>query len=116
MPGIAARRADQHRQIAAHQRFASGDAQLADPQAGGDTSEAFDLFEVQDFRTADKLHVRLGHAVEAADVAAVGDADAQIVVEAAEGIDEHAAYFTASIRSSGSSARRMMSSASSTRG
>ena len=35
-----------------------------------------------------ELHVRLRHAVEAADIAAVGDADAQIVVDAAERIDE----------------------------
>ena len=41
-------------------------------------------------RAADELHVRLRHAVEAADVAAVGDADAQVVVDAAEGIDEQA--------------------------
>ena len=39
-------------------------------------------------RAVHELHVRLRHAVEAADVAAVGDADAQIVVHAAEGIDE----------------------------
>ena len=34
-----------------------------------------------------ELHVRLRHAVEAADVAAVGDADAQVVVHPAEGIE-----------------------------
>ena len=47
---------------------------------------------------------RLRHAVEAADVAAVGDADAQVVVDPAEGIDQgrgRPSYFTASMRSSG---------------
>jgi len=83
MPGMTARRPDQLRQIAPHQRFAPGDPQLDDPQPRGDAREALDLLEIQDLAALDELDVVLGHAVEAADVAAVGDADAQVVVEAA---------------------------------
>ena len=36
-----------------------------------------------------KLHRFVRHAVEAADVAAIGDADPQIPVHAAEGVDKH---------------------------
>ena len=88
------------------------------PRPDRDAHEALDLFEVQNLAALHELHARLRHAVEAADVAAIGDADAQVVVHAAEGIDEWSSvhYFTASIRSSGTSARRMTSADSSTRG
>ena len=102
---------DQHRQIAPHQRLSAGDPQLADPQPDRDPHEPFDLFEVQNLAALHEMHARLRHAVKAADIAAVGDADAQVVVHAAEGIDQWSSvhYFTASMRSSGTSARRITS-------
>jgi hypothetical protein len=76
---------DQHRQIAPHQRLAAGDAEL-DAQPHGDAREALDLLEAQDLARARRTPRPLRHAVEAADVAAVGDADAQVVVNAAEAL------------------------------
>src|SRR5262249_30878543 len=77
---------------------------------------ALDLFEIQDLAALDEFHVCLRHAVKAPDIAAVRDADPQVVVNPAKTIDQHGSYFTANMRSSGSTARRMMSSGSSTRG
>ena len=110
--------ADQHGQVAAHEGLAAGDAQLADSQAHGDAHEALDLFEIQNLAALHELHAGFRHAVEAADIAAVGDADAQVVVNAAEGIDEWSGvhHFTASMRSSGARARCITSADSSTRG
>jgi len=51
-----------------------------------DINEAFDLFKVQDLAALHKMHARLRHAVKAADVAPVGDTDAQVIVHTPEGI------------------------------
>ncbi len=114
---------DQHVNIFAQQGLAAGEADLANAKLRGDAGHAGDLLERQDLRFGQKLHAFLGHAVEAADVAAVRDADAQIVVEASEGVDERGwhresarGYFTANIRSMGSAARRRVSASISTRG
>ena len=77
---------------------------LVMPSRDGDAREPLDLLECQHLAARDELHALFGHAVEAADVAAVRDADAQVVVDAAEGVDERrgtamACYFTASMRS-----------------
>ena len=110
--------ADQYGQIAADEGFAAGDAELADSQTHGDAHEALDLFESQNLAALHELHAGFRHAVEAADIAAIGDADAQVVVDAAEGIDERCRihHFTASMRSSGARARCITSADSSTRG
>ena len=89
MPGIAARR----RISTGRSRRTSGSPpvtrSLRMPSVDGDADEALDLFEIQDLAArSTKCTSVLRHAVEAADVAAVGDADAQVVVNAAEGIDE----------------------------
>ena len=84
IPGIAASRSISTGRSRRSSGSPPGDPQLVDPEPGGDAHEAFDLFEIQDLGAADELHVRLRHAVEAADIAAVGDADAQVVVNAAE--------------------------------
>ncbi len=79
--------ANQDRQIAAHQRLTAGDAQLSDSQPHCHTHEALDLFEIQNLAALHELHASLRHAVEAPYVAAVGDADAQVVVNPPEGIE-----------------------------
>jgi hypothetical protein len=57
-----------------------------------------DFLERQDVLAGLELDSLLGHAIETADVAAVRHADPQIVVQAAEGIDErcHRLYLNAS--------------------
>src|SRR5690606_12245578 len=50
--------------------------------------EAFDLFKGEDFSPRFETHVLGRHAIETANVAAVGNADPQVVVPAAEAIDQ----------------------------
>ena len=66
---------DQHVDIAAQKRFAAGQAQLAHAQARGDTRQALDLVEVQQFAARQEQVFAAEqlprHAVGAAEVAAV---------------------------------------------
>ena len=73
----------QPRQVAAHQRLAAGETDFVDPQWRGDADEVGDLLEGEQLGPVHE-HDLLRHAVDAAEVAAVGDADAQVVVDAAE--------------------------------
>ena len=79
----------EERQVAAHERLAAGQTELRDAHAGGGTREALDLLEREDLRVRDVRRVLLRHAVEASDVAAIGDADPEVVVDTSERVDEH---------------------------
>ena len=79
---------DQHRQIAPHQRLAAGHTQLIDSQPHGDAREPLDLFEAQDLAARNELDAFLRHAIEAADIAAVGDTDPQIGMDAAVRVNQ----------------------------
>ena len=81
MPGISRQFLDQPRQVAAHQRLAAGNAELRDAQRRGHAHETLDLFEAEDLLAFGVLHALFRHAVEAADIAAVGNADAQVIVD-----------------------------------
>ena len=61
---------------------------LRDPQRNRDAHEAFDFLKRQDFLARLELHALFRHAIKAADIAAVRDADAQVVVDAAESVDK----------------------------
>src|SRR5215208_5310938 len=63
--------------IAPHERLAAGEAQLAHPALDEDAADAVELLERQEVALRQEGHV-LGHAVEAAEIAAVGHRDAQI--------------------------------------
>ena len=114
--------------ISAHQRFASGDTDFIDAQRDSGAHEAFDFLVGEDVAPVHKLHALFGHAVEAADIAAVGNADAQVIVDAAEAVYKWRQrgyrrmsiilriHLIASIRSNGTRARAIRSSDSSTRG
>ena len=79
---------DQLRKVAPHQGFTAGEADLVDPERGGDPDEALDFLEGQEFSAREEAD-RLRHAVEvAANITAVGDADPQVVVDPAEGVNE----------------------------
>ena len=54
----------------------------------GDPGDPFDLLEGEDLGTGKPGDALFGHAVDAAQVAAVGDRDTQVGVDAAEGVDE----------------------------
>jgi len=68
---------DQAHDALAHQRLAAGDPQLAHPQIHKARGDPVQLLEGQDLGLGQEGHV-LGHAVDAAQVTAVGDGDPQI--------------------------------------
>ncbi len=74
------------------QRLAAGQADLLHAACGEDTGDARDLFEGQQIGARQERIVaaehRLRHAIHAAEVAAIGDRDAQVAHRPAEGIEE----------------------------
>ena len=79
-------------EVFAQQRLASGEADLADPMGQELPRQPGDLFKAQQrvVRQVGVVLVKnfLGHAVVAAEVAAVGDADAQVAQRAAQRIGQ----------------------------
>jgi hypothetical protein len=71
----------------AHQRLAAGDAQLSGSAGDKGGAQAVELLEREQIPARQKLHV-FGHAIDAAQIAAVGHRHAQIGDGAAEGVDE----------------------------
>ena len=74
--------------LAAYQRFAAGDAQLGDAEAGRDPGHAEDLLVAQHVGMLQLGDHFPGHAVDATQVAAVGDRDPQIAQVALVLVDE----------------------------
>ena len=81
---------DQALDVAAKQRLAARQPELRHALVDEDPGEARDLLEREELRAREKFVVGavdlLGHAVHAAEVAAVRDRDAQIVQRPAEGV------------------------------
>ena len=78
--------AHQVHDVLAHQRLAAGQPQFLHALFDEDGAEPVQLFQRQEVLLGQEGHV-LGHAVDAAEVAAVGDRDAQIADCAAERVD-----------------------------
>src|SRR5262249_6262418 len=82
--------ADQARQVVAQERLAAGDPQLLDAEADEDPREARDLLEGGQLGLSEELVALAGdlrrHSVGAAEVAAVGDRDAQVVQRSSEAV------------------------------
>ena len=114
MPGIARSLRIRIGKALANQGFATGEAQFRYAVRGRDVGYALNFFKAENLFACLKLHAFFRHAIEAADVAAVGDADAQAIVQASESVAEF--RHKASIRSIGRSARCMSSAGSSTLG
>ncbi len=72
----------------AQQRLTAGDAQLAHAQADEHARQALDFLEAQQIGVAQEFVMRVehlfGHAIGAAEIAAIGDGDAQIVQRPAQ--------------------------------
>ena len=83
---MARKLAHQMHDVLAHQRLAAGQPQLADALLDEDGAEPVELFERQQVLLRQEGHV-LGHAIGAAEVAAVGDRYAQIGDRATERVD-----------------------------
>jgi hypothetical protein len=75
-------------QVAPHQRLAAGDAHTADPQRGEGADDAGDLFEVEPVLGLLEPLEAFRQAIAAAQVAAVGDGQAQVRDTSAKGVGE----------------------------
>ncbi len=81
------KRAEQGHDVAPHQRLAAGDAQFARSQPHEGRAQPIELLQRQHVALGQEVHV-LGHAIGAAEIAAVGDRDADVAHRPAEGIDQ----------------------------
>ena len=75
-------------EVPANEGLAAGEADFGDAERDCGTDKTLNFLEAEDVGAVHELDAFLGHAVEAADVAAVGDADPQAVVQASEFVDE----------------------------
>ena len=82
---------DEPFQVPPDERFAAGEADLLDAKRDEDPHETLDLLEGQDLGTRQELEILaedlLGHAVDAAEVATVRDADPQVAQRTLEGVE-----------------------------
>ena len=82
---------DQPLEVATDERLAAGDPDLADAAGDEDARDARDLLERQQFLPVEEAVVAavdlLRHAVDAAEVAAVGDRDAEVAKRPSEGVE-----------------------------
>mmetsp|Transcript_23120 Transcript_23120/g.71719 ORF Transcript_23120/g.71719 Transcript_23120/m.71719 type:complete len:370 (-) Transcript_23120:90-1199(-) len=74
--------------VFAHERLAAGESDLRHAHVGEGGGEAEDLVGGQQARARRQVDPLLGHAVHAAQVAALGEGDAQVVVLAAERVEQ----------------------------
>ena len=85
---------DQLGQVATEQRFPSRDPHPVDAERDERVSQCGNFFEVEDALARQPGVVRLGHAVLAAQVAAVGDGDAKTAQRPREPVEGQAAIMT----------------------
>src|SRR5260370_31662759 len=78
--------AEQGHDVAAHQRLAAGQPQLLDPEPDEGAAHAVQLFQRQELGFGQKIHF-FRHAVNTAEIAAIGNRYAQIGDGASERVD-----------------------------
>ncbi len=82
---------DEPLEVATEQRLAAGDPKLARPECDERPGDARDLLERQQLAPVEEAVVApvdlFRHAVGAAEIAAVGDRDAQVAQRTAEGVE-----------------------------
>ena len=84
---------DQHREVGPHGGLAAGEPDRVDAVAlDEEPGDPLDLLEGEHLVPRQPLHPLLGHAVGAAEVAAVGDRDPQVRVHAPEGVDQRSGH------------------------
>ncbi len=85
---MTAERCEQAHDIAPHQRLAAGQAELADAEIDERAAQPVQLLETEQLLLGQEGHV-LRHAIDTAEIAAVGDRDPDVADGALEGIDQH---------------------------
>src|SRR4051812_45828884 len=79
--------------MGAHGGLATGQADRGEAVALDEQPrDAFDLLEAEDVVSRQPLHALGGHAVRAAQVAAIRDGDAQVAMDATEAVGERAGH------------------------
>jgi hypothetical protein len=76
------------RQVGPNQRLAAGEPQTPHAHLRYHADKPGDFLEREDLVSRLEPYILIGHAVKAADIAAVGDADPQAGVDTAEAIEE----------------------------
>jgi len=84
---------DQLMQVATDEWFTTGEPQLVDAKRRDDANEPFDFFEAKQLGPIHELNILGRHAIEAANVAAIRHADAQVIVNSAKAIDEFVGHW-----------------------
>src|SRR5260370_27875305 len=74
---MTAERAEQGHDVAPHKRLTAGQAELLDAEPDEGAAHAVEFFEGQELGFRQKIHL-FRHAIDAAEVAAVGDRYAQV--------------------------------------
>ena len=90
-------RADQRHDAPPHQRFAAGEPKLAHAPRDESRAQPVEFLERQQIGLRQETHV-LRHAIDAAEIAPVGDRDPQIGDGAAERIDQRQPIIRAAIK------------------
>ena len=78
----------QLREVAAGERLAAGEADVGDAEPGEQRHQPLDLLEAQDLVAIEPFHPLGRHAVATAEVAAIGDRDAQVGDRPAVGVGQ----------------------------
>ena len=86
---------DEVRQIATQERLAAGQPDLVHAEPREDIDERFDFLEVQDVLAREPHVVRFGHAVAAAQVAAVGDRKTKVSKRTLMSVADHWIHYDA---------------------
>src|SRR5688572_329386 len=88
---------DETLDVATDERLATGETDLLHAEADEDADETLDLLERQDLGPREELEILaedlLRHAIDAAEIAPVGDADAQIAQRTLEGVERLPHYW-----------------------
>ena len=87
-PALAGQAADERRQVAAQQRLAAGEAEAVDAEADEDADEPLHLLECQEIPPRQPEILRLGHAVAATKIAAIGHRQPEAPQRPVEGVPQ----------------------------
>ncbi len=79
---------DDVRQLATDERLATGEPDVGDPHPDHEPNQPLDLVGGEQLPVGQERHVLRWHAVQAAELARVGDADPQGAQRAAEAVDQ----------------------------
>ena len=77
-------------QITTNERLTAGQSHTIDSQRRADSHNPFDLFEGKQMLLRHELNIFRRHAIETANIAAIGHTDSEIVVHSTERIDQSA--------------------------